>query len=347
MIRKILILFFLLVIITGCSSREDRYKASGKMIDPGKPISWGHQQTIYVFADDNVWKYAEKPIRQSLERFIFTTENEKIFEIKRAPIHSIEQFYKFNNLIFLSHLESNEPVSNYVKEIMGSQIEQEIIANSVGMYPKENIWANDQFVLFLLGDNERNLLKLNILQANKTYKLFKDKLYERISGQVYKSPVYSDKSFAIYPWEIKLPKNYVLYKKDKNNFISFIARLRNSPDRYFSVYFEKIEKKEVGKEWLKKARAEIAWKYYDEDEFKKEDIRIEKILLGKYKGWKLSGRWQNKKYAVGGSFQSFAFYDEDTKAAYLIDNSVYFPEGLKLAALIELEVISRTFKIKN
>ncbi|MCK4655274.1 MAG: hypothetical protein KAU01_12600, partial [Candidatus Cloacimonetes bacterium] len=66
MIRKILILFFLLVIITGCSSREDRYKASGKMIDPGKPISWGHQQTIYVFADDNVWKYAEKPIRQSL-----------------------------------------------------------------------------------------------------------------------------------------------------------------------------------------------------------------------------------------------------------------------------------------
>ncbi|MCK5345363.1 MAG: DUF4837 family protein, partial [Candidatus Heimdallarchaeota archaeon] len=94
-------------------------------------------------------------------------------------------------------------------------------------------------------------------------------------------------------------------------------------------------------------RKNISWKYYDEDEFFDKDIRIQPYEIGSYQGWKFSGRWQNKKYAVGGAFQSFAFYDEAAKKAYLVDNSIYFPEGYKLAGLIETEVISQTIKIKN
>ena len=346
--RKYLILSFIILFFIGCSQQETKHLSKSKKIDPHKPMSWGHQQTIYVFADDNVWKYAEGYLRQNLERFIFTTENEQFFEIKRAPIQNMDNFYKFNNLIFFSHLASNEPVSSYIKEIMSSHVKDDIKSNLVGMYPMENVWANDQFVLFILADNESNLLKFNILSANQIFEEFKEKLYERISGQVYKTPVYSAGSFKDYPWELKLPKKYILYKKDnKNNFISFIARLRNSPDRYISVYFEEMNQNEVGREWLKKKRAELAWKYYDEDEFKKEDVRIEKFQLGKHRGWKLSGRWQNLKYTVGGAFQSFAFFDEKSKKAYLIDSSVYYPEGSKLEALIELEIISSSIVIKD
>ncbi|MCK5050398.1 MAG: DUF4837 family protein, partial [Candidatus Cloacimonetes bacterium] len=90
-----------------------------------------------------------------------------------------------------------------------------------------------------------------------------------------------------------------------------------------------------------------SWKYYDEDEFFDRDVRMEKFKLAGYQGWRLTGRWQNKKHSVGGAFQSFAFYDETNGLAYLIDNSVYHPEGEKLEALYELEIISNTLKLKE
>jgi len=348
--KKLIIIFSLLIIflfILGCS-KDNKTNSSAKGTDIRKPFSWGHQQTVYVFADDNVWKYAEPHLRTSLERFQFTTENEEFFEVKKAPINSIEQFYKFNNLVFFCDMESDGEVSSHVKSIMGDKIAEEIKVNAVAMYPLENLWARDQFVLFIVGDNERDLLSFNILQANTTFDLFKEKLYERIERQVYKQKIYPETTFQKFLWYLKLPKNYIVYKNDEaNNFISFIARLKNKSDRFISVYYEKMTENNFGKEWLKQKRAELAWDYYEEDEFADKDIKIEKSNLGKYECWKLSGRWQNKKFIVGGAFRSFAIYDKKTQTAFLIDNSVYFPEGYKLPALIELEVISRSIVVRN
>lgn len=348
MFRRIFIISFMLIMIFGCSQKDELSKTKTTKIDPHKPMSWGHKQTVYVFADDNVWKYAKSHLVKTLERVRFTTENEKIFVVKRAPIDNLDNFYKFNNLIFFCDLESNDKVSTYIKEIMGSKVEAEVNENMVGMYTKNNVWANDQFVLFILASNEANLLKFNILQSHNIFDLFKEKLFSRIKGQLYKTAVYSEDRFNQFPWSLKLPKKYILYKNDTaNNFISFIARLRNKPDRYISVFYQQIPKEEFGRVWLKETRKHISWEYYDEDEFFDRDVRMEKYKLAGNNGWRLTGRWQNKKHSVGGAFQTFAFYDENTEFAYLIDNSVYYPEGAKLEALYELEIISNTLKLKS
>ncbi len=347
--RKESIIFLLIIffLIWGCSQKNNS-NSTAKGTDIHKPFSWGHPQTVYVFADENVWKYAEPHLRQSLERVRFTTENEEYFEVKKAPINSIEQFYKFNNLVFFCDMESEEEVSVYVKSIMGDRIASEIEVDAVAMYPLDNLWARDQFVLFIVGDNERDLLSFNIMQANTIFDLFKEKLFERIKRQVYKQKIYAENTYQKFPWYLKLPKNYIVYKQDEtNNFISFIARLKNKPDRFISVYYEKIAEENFGKKWLKQKRAELAWDYYEEDEFAERDIKMEKSSLGKYDCWKLSGRWQNKKFIAGGAFLSFAIYDRNSQTAFLIDNSVYFPQGYKLPALIELEVISSTFVVRN
>ncbi len=309
-------------------------------------MSWGHKQSIYVFADDAVWKYAEKPLRESLERVTFTTDNEQYFELERIDFSKLEQFYKFNNLIFFCDISSQGEVAQYVNSIMGEKVLEEVKENRVGIYPQTNLWANDQFVLFLLGENEENLLRLNILQAEKIFTLFKQKLYDRIEEQLYKFATYASSTFSGYPWQIKLPKYYLVYKEDRPaNFISFLARSKDKADRYVAVYYEKMAKELFTREWLKEKRASLVWNYYEEDEFKDKDVRIENYEIAGRKGFKLSGRWQNMKYLVGGAFQSFAFYDEPSGCAYLIDNSVYYPEGSKLNSLMELEVISNSLKI--
>lgn len=348
MLKKFFILSLFLALLFSCSQESGSGNPKRSSVDPHKPMAWGHKQTIYVFADDNVWKYAEKHLVKTLERVRFTTENEKVFVVKRAPIDNLDNFYKFNNLIFFCDLESDDKVSNYIKEIMGSKVEAEVTENLVGMYTKNNVWANDQFILFILGNNESNLLKFNILQSHNIFDMFKEKLFDRITDQLYKTDVYSEERFKTFPWSLELPKKYILYKNDTaNNFISFIARLRNKPDRYISVYYKRIPKDDFSRKWLRETRSEISWKYYDEDEFADSDVRMEKYKLAGIKGWRLTGRWQNKKHAVGGAFQSFAFYDDNTGIAYLIDNSVYFPDGEKLEALYELEIISNSLKLRS
>jgi hypothetical protein len=184
------------------------------------------------------------------------------------------------------------------------------------------------------------------LQAEKIFTLFKKKLYERTEEQLYKFETYAASTFAGYPWEIKLPRYFIVYKEDRqDNFISFLARSKDKPDRYIAVYYEKLEPAQFSRTWLKEKRASLVWKYYDEDEFKDKDVRMENYQIAGHDGFKLSGRWQNMKYLIGGAFQSFAFYDESSGNAYIIDNSVYYPEGNKLNSLIELEIIGNSLII--
>ncbi len=335
--------FLLILLIFSCSQKGYSKRAN---YDPNKTMAWGSVQKICIFADDNIWKYAESSLKANLERYYYTTENETFFEIEHINFEKIEQFYKFNNLIFYADMESEQVVSSYVKDLLGESIKTEIEENSVALFPKNNLWANNQFVIFLVGNNEENLLKLNILQSDRIFNLFKNELYKKKADRIYKQVLHNNRLYSQYPWKLELTKNYVIYKQDpQNNFVSYLARLRNHPDRYLSVYYTEIDSSQFTKEWLYSTRAELAWKYFDEDEMNESNVRFENYKLENHSGWKLSGKWQNYKYAVGGAFQSFAFYHKESSSAYIIDNSVYFPEGYKLSALIELEIIANTLKI--
>ena len=338
----------LAIIIFGCGNNDERrHQSVSQTTDLRKPLAWGHEQTIYVFADDRVWQYAEQYLQESIERYYFTTENETFFDLKRADIKAIQQFYRFKNLVFLAHLDTDSEVSNYVKDRLTENVLQSVKDNGVGMFSRHNLWANDQLVLFLLGDTEANLLRFNILQANEVFEQFRTKLFSRIENRIYGFDIHSASLFRNLPWDMKIPNYYVIYKRDdSDNFISFLARRRGQPDRYLSVYFEEMAEDRVDLDWISSTRARLAWQYYDEDEFRSEDTRSELTAFNGIPVYKFSGRWQNRKYAVGGAFQSFAFYDINGNRAYLIDNSVFYPEGYKLPALIELEVIGRSINLK-
>ncbi|MFO7896928.1 MAG: DUF4837 family protein [Candidatus Cloacimonadales bacterium] len=345
--KKLIIILFTVLLLLGCGDEGRPTPQGQKKKDPHKPMAWGKKHVIYIFADDAVWQGAENQLRRTLEREYFTTENEKYFQIKRVPFADLEQFYKYNNLIFMGDLSSESKVNSYIKSVISARIKAEVEENLVGIYPVENLWANDQYVLFLLGSTADNLLKLNYLHLNETFELFRTKLLERFRSQLYAGEIHQASAFADFSWKIDLPLKYQTYKKDEpNNFVSYLARLRDKPDRYLSLYSESAPENIVDKEWIIEKRAELAWEYYDEDEYVKDNLRSRKYEIAGYSGWRIDGTWMNQKYTAGGAFQSFAFYDEQTQRAYLIDNSVYYPEGFKLDALIELELISETFRTK-
>jgi len=346
--KRFLILLLLALTLISCAQKEEKTRVTRNTTDPRKPMSWGHKQTIYVFADEANWRATESQLKRTLERVVYTTANEKVFELKRADYEDFNHYYKFNNLIFLADYSSYDDVSVYIKEIMGDKVKDELEKNGVGIYPNENLWANDQFVLFIIAEDKQVLKKAVSYQLNEVYNLFKQKLDNRIGHKVLQYNSYKKTFFRNFPWEIHIPEFFRVFSRDdENNFIAFLARADDKPDRYEAVYFEDMAENEVDGEWLKQKRTELFLKYYDGDEFYDHDVRLEKAILAGKSCWKLSGKWQNQKYSMGGAFQSFAFYDKTQKKAYLIDNSVYYPTGEKLAHLLELEAISSTIKIKD
>lgn len=346
------LLIMFLLSITACSDKTNKYTKYENLQDNRKPISWGQDRVIYVFADEEIWKYAETPLRETLERYEFTNNNESYFELRRADIENIAQFYKFRNLIFLSNINSNLPVSAFVKKSLPLQTIQETVKNRVGLYKDQNLWANDQQVLFITGDNLLDLMKITILQKEQIFRIFSDRLHDRIAFHVYQMPVLDDSFFQDYPFTLKIPVQYRLYKKDvQGHFISFLYRNLHeddeNPDKYISVYYEEMDSYQVTQDWLIKRRAEFAWKYFDEDTFKREDINISQVSFQGRTSWLVAGRWQNQKYKIGGAFRSIAFWDETQKKAYIIDSSVFYPAGEKLTYLLELRAISESFMIKK
>jgi len=351
---KKMILFAVLVMLAliGCSSKTDKYTKYENLQDNRKPISWGQDRVIYVFADDPVWKYAETPLRETLERYEFTSNNEQYFEVNRADIKNIDQFFRFRNLIFLCDLESNLPVAEYVKHVLPKEKLFEIQKNRVGVFKDQNMWANDQQVMFVGGDNLQDLLKITILQKQTIFKIFSDRLDARTAFHVYQMPVLSKEYFQDYPFTLKVPEQYRIYKNDpKGHFLSFLYRnlheSDDTPDKYISVYYDKMDTDQVTQDWLIKKRADFAWKYFDQDEFKMEDINISQVSFNNKTAWQISGRWQNKKYKIGGAFRSIAFWEPKQKTAYIRDSSVFFPAGEKLSYLLELQAISNSFQIKK
>ncbi|HPY96969.1 MAG TPA: DUF4837 family protein [Candidatus Cloacimonadota bacterium] len=360
----IIILIMLSFLAVSCSKSEKKQakankstttKKTNNVYEPGKPMSWGHDQTIYVFVDDDVWKEAEYYVRYALERPFFTVQNEKLFEVKRGDVKALDQFYKYKNLLFICDFSSNKPVATSVKKMMNKEMENYVESKGSGLFAKHNHWANEQFVVFMIGSNINNLAEFYKRNGNELFFHYRQKFVQRIAHKHDKLKPVDQKLFDKFPFTMQVPENYILYKSDpEGRFISFIWRSREdqklNPDKYISIYYEPMPKKQnkvIEQEWVKATRKKIAWDYYDEDEIVDEDVQYGLYKFLDYPTWYMSGRWQNSKYFIGGTFQSFGFFDESTKIAYLIDTSVYFPQGDKLKFLMELESIAHSFKAKE
>ncbi|HHI87818.1 MAG TPA: DUF4837 family protein [Candidatus Cloacimonetes bacterium] len=345
---RILLLIVLFIALYACSKGPSPKKSTS---DHRKPLSWGQTHRIFTYADDKAWAYGQLEIKKSLEREFFTTTNERLFEVERHDIHKIHTYYKFANLLFLCDVSSNKPVSKYVKEIIPEQVAAVNDTMPATMIAVKDLWARDQRVIFILGKDLEQLLLYTFENLNPIFDIYKEAEYKRLENNVYKLGL-NEEEIAYekehYPWYLELPMQYRLFRrKVSGGFVSYLCRVKNYPDRFLAVYWEPMEDNQVSKEWLFDKRVMMGEKYYMGDTLYTKDVRQEKADFLGYQAYKLSGRWQNPGNFTGGAFACWGFYDETQKIAYMIDNSVFFPEGNKLRALIGLEIISKTFHTLN
>ncbi len=355
---KVLLIFLgallLALALASCGKsapKTDKYSFYESTMDTSKPQAWGEDSDIHVFCDDDVWKVMQDYLKSNLERETFVVVNEKYFSLIRSDLSDIDNLLHYKNLLFLGDLKSRGSVSQHMRATLDKRNLERVTRSGAEMFAAKNRWVQDQLIIYMLGSDLENLIKINLLQTDRLYNLFLNRLGERLAYQAYRTKTMPAEFFNDYPYSLQIPENFQLFQNDKaNRVLSLLYRMRSEsrdfPDKYITVYYEDMAADSVKLGWLQEKRKWLAGKYYDGDEFDPKMLRSERLNFGKYTAWRILGPWKNLKHDIGGGFQTFAFYDETQKRAYLIDNSVYFPAGDKLPVLLELQKISVTFRTK-
>jgi len=352
--RLVFLIMVTMLILTACGNADkasDRFEKYDSIIDNAKPIAFGEDELIYVFCDDKNWETLEELMLSVIERDIFLVYNEKYFQLERVSIKDVEQYTKYKNLMFIGDLESRGKVSEYMKTSLDPTYLERVKQSGGDLFVSKNHWVRDQLVLYLLATDADKLPQISALQSNQIFSLLLKRYTERLALHAYLTKIIPDTFFADFPFSLKLPETYRLFSNDKQGrFLSFLyrAKMQNTeiPDKYISVYYEDMDSNMVDAEWLIARRQDLATKYFDGDIIDAKDLRIEKYRFAGHEGWRIIGPWKNLKLMIGGSFQAHGFWDEKTKRAYIVDNSVYFPAGNKLPSMLELFMISSTLSIK-
>lgn len=352
--RKLILFTLALLVLQGCyktKAPSDRYTAFDKLLDHAKPLAMGDDRDVHVFCDPANWKALEPFIRSGIEREVPIVYPEKYFNLILTDVKEAETLAKYKNILYIGDLESSASVSTYMKSVLAKDFVTRVQGSGGDLFVAKNHNSRDQIILFLLGKDALSLSKIGALQADPIFSLLLRRFAERQGYYAYQGKVLPASFFEPYPFSLQIPDTYRIYSNDKaGNFLSFLYRAkmqnREIPDKYVSVYHEPMPENKLDINWLINKRKELGTKYFEGDEFDADLIRKEPFSFGDYEGFRLLGAWKNMKHAIGGGFQSFAFWDAKTKTAYIIDNIVYFPAGDKLPILVELYTISNSFRAK-
>ena len=84
--------------------------------------------------------------------------------------------------------------------------------------------------------------------------------------------------------------------------------------------------------------------HYERDQIAEHYLFIDETEFAGRRAIELRGLWENEVKVAGGPFKAFAFYDEDTGRAYLVDIAAFAPGQEKEVFIRQLEIMARTFQ---
>ena len=329
------------------------YHQYDKVMDTSKPLSFGDDADVYLFAGEAVLPAVGETISASLTRKVQLTAEEQYFFVETGDEAQINDYLNYKNLILCGTLDGIDAVSNYMRGHLDKALLGKVQQSGAEFAVVKNALRRDQIFFYLLAKDAPSLRTLADQRSGQIFDLLLERYADRLGYQSYTNAVIDNKLFKNLPYTIQVPQLFDIFSNDKaGNFLSFVykprTQNRNKPDKYVSVHYEPMPQNQVTEQWLLAKRQSLADKHFTGDQYLQDRIAVEPVQFAGRDALRLRGAWVNPKLngGVGGAFQTFAFWDAATQTAYVIDNIAFFPAGDKLPVLLELEVISRSLRLK-
>lgn len=331
-INVYLISFILIILTIGCSSKRD---------------STGNYDEIIVFADSLDWKDYKEPLNSVFGRYYKTPVLEREYLLSWQPAKQIDKFKNSRNVFFLGRMNSEGLASTIIKNSLSKDVIDNVNAGKIFYIPKHNVWALDQYVLFLLAPNKNELVNRISKYGEAIYDDFEKSYYRRIKEELYR--YYENKKLEGYledhfPFKVRIPSDYFIANESVENNFVWIRRL--DPDRSLMVHWIPYNDSiNVDYDWVVKERNRIAKITFEGDVIVEDETESKIVKFEKWQALRLEGTWKNPKYMVGGPFRNMTFTDNNL--IFMVDLYVRAIGQRKKMFLDQLEVIAHTFQSKS
>jgi Domain of unknown function (DUF4837) len=266
------------------------------------------------------------------------------------------------NLLFVVTLDQNSTGANRVIGMFDEPSIKRIVTDtSFFLITKPNLFANGQEVMFLVGNNESELIKKVEKNATRLTDYFDRTEQERLVASIFKSgqmkgiTEVTKKNFGV---QISIPHAFDLVISNED----FLwARLMNSKDdkSIFITRKKYTSREQFSKDSLIQYRNQICRKYLYGDPEKllsylvtETNVSFKPVLTrdvtfnGKY-AKEMRGLWRTNNVTMGGPFVSYALVDEKQGMLYYIEGFCYAPSRPQREIMRELETILHTFRMSD
>ncbi|MCI0697456.1 DUF4837 family protein [candidate division KSB1 bacterium] len=315
--------------------------------------SGGNEKEIIVIADSADYVFLKGELSRAFEREIPTPWPEKTFELHQVPVSQMEKHLHHSQLLLIGMLGSAIPRSGAagkIEAMLTPELKARIVNGQDYVLKKDDPWAKEQR-LVVLAATHRDTLKQRILSHRyELFELFNQPLMERTKTEMFSQfeQKHLEKTLLDkYDWTLRIQHDYQLYKEFPQE--NFVMLRRAWPERWLFASWQNLDDpNRITRDWVIEWRNRLGERFYENDRVViNNDLIVREVDFAGRWALELQGLWENESKAAGGPFKAWAFYDEQTRQAFLVDIAVFNPGKEKIRFLRQLEIMARTFRMKD
>ena len=329
------------------------------------PNATGKTGDIYLVMDSLQWK---GPLGAMLDS-TFNAEMrglprpENIFVMRWIDPRRLNFVLKQQkNIIFATTLNQNTRGASIIKKIFTADYIQKIKSDSsLYVNTAKNVFAKGQEVMYLYGDNEKELMTNIRKNRQQLIDYFNKAERDRLTKNILQSNQLkglSDLMKKNMQADLRVPMGYKLVINEKD--FLWVRQINPKDDKDIFIARKKYTSQDqFKKDSLVKFRDEICKKYLFEDPEESNSylltettvpfVQVESrpINFNNRFAIETRGLWRANNFSMGGPFVSYALVDEATGYLYYLEGFTFSPSRSQREIMRELEAILYTFKTSD
>lgn len=314
--------------------------------------SSGNEKEIIVIADSTDYDFLKGELSRAFEREIPTPWPEVIFALHRVPASQMEKYLRHSQLLLIGILGSAIPrngTADKIEAMLTPELKARIVKGQDYVLKKDDPWAKEQRLVVLAAAHLDTLKQRLAGHRDELFELFNQPLLERTKKEMYSHFEQTDLEKTLrekYGWTLRIQHDYHVYKEFPQE--SFVMLRRAWPERWLFVSWQNWhDPNRITRDYVIEWRNRLGERFYENDRLvNSNDLIAREVDFAGRRALELQGLWENASKAAGGPFKAWAFYDEQTRQAFLIDIAVFNPGKEKIRFVRQLEIMARTFETR-
>lgn len=320
--RTLLLSTLVLFVLTSCNTKQDGITLIG---------STGAMNRVTIIVDNNLWKgVVGDSIREIIAKPVLGLPQEETqFNITQASPKAFGNLFRNNrNLLFIG-IETKE-----------------------GYGVKNNIYAQPQTVMTIVGTDKKTLLKEISEHKEDIISVFKTAELKFYQNRITKDhwDIKKIKTLTHFGIDMKIPKSYGLVD-DTGNFMWFRQNIETGSMNIIAYSIPLSDNDTIAKK-IVAARDSIGKKYipgqFEGTYMATEDAYTpftKKVTISGLSAYETRGMWVVKGDYMAGPFLNYTVIDKKNNRFIVVEGFTYAPSINKRDYMFELEAILKTLKI--